>query len=350
MSSTNNDNDVGQHGSGSGEMISSKNECTSCEQNTITEGIDSVAVRDDVSACASCGKEGNGDDMNICNKCKMVKYCNAACKKKHRHKHKKACERYVAELHDKELFKQPPTAEDCPICFIRMPSLYTGRKYKSCCGKMICSGCIYAPVYDDQGNKVDNDKQNECAFCRVVAPKSIKEVVERLKKRVEAEDPIAIHNLGIHYRVGEHGFPQDMDKALELWHRAADLGYAEAYGSIGYAYYWGEGVEVDMKKALHYYKLAAIRGDVMARHNLGNNEYRAGNVNRALKHYKIAVRSGYSKSLKQINEMYKNGRGAGHATKDEYTKALQLYQEYLAEVKSIQRDKAAAFSDEYRYY
>ena len=31
--------------------------------------------------------------MNTCNKCKSVKYCNAACKKKHRQKHKKQCER-----------------------------------------------------------------------------------------------------------------------------------------------------------------------------------------------------------------------------------------------------------------
>ena len=49
----------------------------------------------DSFTCANCGKEGS-DVTNTCNKCKSVKYCNAACKKKHRHKHKKACERYVA--------------------------------------------------------------------------------------------------------------------------------------------------------------------------------------------------------------------------------------------------------------
>jgi hypothetical protein len=47
-----------------------------------------------ISVCANCGKEGD-DVNNICNKCKMVKYCNAACKKKHRHKHKKDCEEHV---------------------------------------------------------------------------------------------------------------------------------------------------------------------------------------------------------------------------------------------------------------
>lgn len=113
----------------------------------------STSDNNDVSVCANCGKEGD-DVNNICNKCKMVMYCNAACKKKHRSKHKKQCERRVAELHDKELFKQPPPDEDCPICFLRMPILYTGWTYKSCCGKRICSGCCYAPLYDNQGNQV----------------------------------------------------------------------------------------------------------------------------------------------------------------------------------------------------
>ena len=55
-----------------------------------------------------------------------VQYCNAACKKKHRSKHKKKCERRVAELHDEALFKQPPLKEDCPICFLPLPSMDTG--------------------------------------------------------------------------------------------------------------------------------------------------------------------------------------------------------------------------------
>ena len=45
---------------------------------------------------------------------------------------------------DIALFKQPPPNEDCPICFLTLPSLHTGRKYKTCCGQMICSGCIHA--------------------------------------------------------------------------------------------------------------------------------------------------------------------------------------------------------------
>ena len=105
----------------------------------------------DISICANCGKEGD-EINNICNKCKQVKYCNAACKKKHRHKHKKNCDEHqrlaadqTAKLHNIELFNFPPPA-DCPICFERLPTLITGTRYQLCCGKMICSGCAFMPL------------------------------------------------------------------------------------------------------------------------------------------------------------------------------------------------------------
>ena len=106
------------------------------------------------------------------------------------------------------------------------------------------------------------------------------------------------------------------------------------------------GVELDEEKAEHYYEIAAIRGDSQARNNLGCMERDEGNVGRALKHWMIAVRSGHSNSLKRIKELYTNG----DATKDDYTKALRVYQSYLSDIKSVQRDKAAAASEMYRYY
>ena len=261
----------------------------------------------------------------------------------HRPQHKKECRKRAAELHDIELFKQPPPAEDCPICFLLLPSLESGSRYKTCCGKTICSGCSYAPLYDNQGNEVDNEK---CAFCRTPLPESDEVCNERTMKRVEAHDPIATFNLGCDYRDGLYGYPQDYNKALERWHKAANLGYAEAYSCIGYAYQYGQGVEVDKKKARYYYELAAMGGDEVSRHNLGNNERNSGNTNRALKHYMIAVRGGDTSSLDNIKELY----SSGDATKEEYTTALQFYQTYLGEIKSRQRDEAAAAYEDYRYY
>ena len=243
---------------------------------------------------------------------------------------------------DEELFKQPPN-KDCPICLLCLPSLASGSVYKSCCGKIICSGCRRAPVYDNLGNEIIEEK---CPFCRTPAWISDEEYDGWLQKRVEVDDAEVIYTLGCNYREGDYGFPQDYDKAFELFVRAGELGHAKAYCNIGHAYENGNGVEIDEKKANHYYKLAAIEGDVNARHNLGNNERRAGNMNRALKHYMISAGGGMDNSLKEIQELYTNG----YATKDDYAKALRAYQAYLAEIKSTQRDKAAAAYADYRYF
>ena len=243
-------------------------------------------------------------------------------------------------ISDDQLFKQPPN-KDCPICNLLLPILGSGRVYKSCCGKIICSGCRRAPVYDNLGNEIIEKK---CPFCRTPAPTSI-ERIERYKKRAELGDAEAIFHLGYNYRDGDDGFPQDDDKAFELFVRAGDLGSAEAYNNVGYAYSNGRGVQIDKKKAKYYYELAAIGGNEVARYNLGVVEEKAGNMNRALKHYMITARDGDSDALKKIQELYTNG----HATKEDYATALRAYQAYLVEIKSTQRDAAAA-AHANRYY
>ena len=91
----------------------------------------------------------------------------------------------------------------------------------------------------------------------------------------------------------------------------------------------------DLKMAKHYYKLAAIGGDVMARFDLGCFEKQEGNMNRALKHWHIAAECGHVDSLHCIREMYSDG----HATKEDYGRTLQAYSTYLDDVKSDQRDR-----------
>ena len=166
--------------------------------------------------CANCGK--GVSNHNICNKCKAVAYCNVSCKKKHKSKHKKKCERRVAELHDIELFRQPPPPnEDCLICMLPLPSLYTGKRYRSCCGKAICSGCIHAVAIRDR-------KEQKCPFCRKPMAKSVEEEMKLAKKRVAVDDAEAIFALGNCYNNGDHVLQRNRVKALELWYRAAELG------------------------------------------------------------------------------------------------------------------------------
>jgi len=290
--------------------------------------------------CANCGKgEDDTNSLKTCTACKMVKYCNRECQIAHRPLHKKECKKRAIELHDEALFKQPPQEEDCPICFLRMPTLESGTTYMICCGKVICNGCIHAVQMRDRGVGL-------CPFCRTPVPKSDEEIIEKEKKRVEAGDAEAIYSLGNYYADGEYGFTQNCAKAVELWHQAGELGCAQAYNNVGTCYNEGEGVQVDKKKAICYYELAAMKGCVIARDNLGCIEEEAGNMDRAIKHFMIAVKGGDKDSLATIQKLH----SIGGATKEEYTQALRSYQAYLDEIKSIQRDKAAAYSDDYRYY
>ena len=310
-----------------------------CEVNDMLQNMRTTGEEENASpTCANCGEgEESSDSLKACAACKMVKYCSRECQIAHRPKHKKECRKRAAELHDEKLFKHPPPKdEDCPICFLRMPTISTGRRYMSCCGKVICSGCFHANAHIDL-------KKQLCPFCRTPAPFSKKENIERLNKRVEAGEAEAIYNKGGFFLDGEYGLPQDYAKALELWQRAGELGYYKSYYNIGNAYYSGRGVEMDGKKGTHYFGIAAIRGDVDARHVLGCIEWNAGNMDRARKHWMIAVRDG--KSLNSVKRSFMDG----HTTKEDYSKALRAYQEYLNEVKSDQRDKAAALDNRYKY-
>ena len=293
------------------------------------------------STCANCGKgEDNGGDLKACTACKSVKYCNRDCQIAHRPQHKKACRKRAAELRDEVLFKEPPPLYgECPICFIRLPTMDNGKRYHECCGKIICSGCCHADVYDNHGNIIVGKK---CSFCRTPFPTTHDEANKRLKKRMEIGDGYAFCMMGSYSFYGHNGLPQNSAKAVECWHKAGKFGYT----ILGTAYSNGWGVERDEKMARHYYELAAMEGNVGSRYNLGVSEYKAGNYDRALKHYMIAVRGGHTDLVKEIQRMYMDG----HATKNHYANALRSHQAYLNEIKSDQRDKAAALYDDCNYY
>jgi len=199
--------------------------------------------------------------------------------------------------------------------------------YMTCCGKTLCRGCVHtfrSRAYE--AGRVEED--DICPFCRTPPPTTNEELIQRYKKRMELNDSKAIYGLGLFYFRGRYGLPQNVAKALELWHRAGELGSFSAYNNIGSAYH--NGVVRDKKKAQHYFELAAMKGNVLARHNLGVVEMKAGNMDRALKHFMIAVEDGYKDSLEGIKALYMEG----HATKDDYATALERFQEYVDEVKS----------------
>jgi len=208
----------------------------------------------------------------------------------------------------------------------------------ACCGKSICSGCMIAA----RKEMIKGNIKRWCPFCRVPLHKTDAEAMERLKKRVKLNDAQAHLTLGHAYRNGGMGLTQDINKTIELWRKAAELGSTNAHFNLATAYHNGYGVEQDRDKALQYWTLSAIGGDETGRYNLGAIEKANGNIDRAYKHWMIAARCGEDDSLKMVGVGYK----AGHVTKEDYATTLRAYQSCGNEMKSKQRDIAAAAHDE----
>ena len=315
-----------------------------------------------MSTCAACGKGGDG--LKACTGCGQVKYCNNACRKAHYKTHKKQCRQQRAGkklatndvaiscsnidalsdemnrivISDDELFKDPPPKEDCPICFLPMPyssgACDVQQVYQPCCGKKLCSGC--KDLATDEMRK--GTIKGCCPFCRKPLPNS-EELLQRYKKRMEAGDAEAFLTLGSHYEDGSSGrlgLQQNREKAVELWSQAAKLGSVEAQFRIANSHYNGQGVAKDIDRAIHYWKLAAIGGHESARNILGNLELN-NDMNNAMKHFMIAARAGYDKSLQEVGEGYT----VGLVPKDEYASVLRAHKDSRDEMKSEQRSKVA---------
>ena len=233
-----------------------------------------------IECCANCGK---GEDENInlkaCVACKLVKYCNRDCQIAHRPQHKKACIRRAAELHDEKLFEDPPPPDDCPICFLPLPGT-DETLFKACCGKLICDGCNCTVIMKYMGKGKKKEDIGLCPFCREPPVRSDEEV-GGVKKLMEKGNAVAYNQLARFYDDGRMGLPQDYTKANELYLKAGELGDAVAYYNLGQSYKNGLNVDRDDQKAKYFYELAAMRGEVNARYNLGMIEGRAGNHGRA---------------------------------------------------------------------
>jgi TPR repeat protein len=283
----------------------------------------------------------------------LVRYCNAECQKKHWAKHKAACKLRAAELRDEALFKDPPPKEDCPICFLPMPlniiccvslppatrssvpindfaianeelAKEPTEKYYSCCGKSLCKGCVHS------FNQTSND-DNKCPFCNSDrAGKTDEEHVEEIMKRVEANDASSIFLLATHYYSGVGGLQQDHTKAIELYARAAELGYIKAHNHLGTFYRKGG----YLKKAKFHWEAAALAGDEAARYNRGMDEYNSGNIEQAIKHWKIAASAGYYKAMHNLRILFDQGV----VCRESIDSTLISYNNSCTEMRSKARD------------
>lgn len=196
-----------------------------------------------------------------------------------------------------------------------------------CCGKSICGGCILknAATIDEKNIKKAAKDPPEppidltCPYCR----ENIEQETfnEKRDKRMEKGDASAINNMAKSYKEGLHGLPKDEVKALELHCDAAELGSASSFKSVSVAFYNGNVVKCDVQKAKKFAKIAAKKGDVFARHNLGIYEERAGRMGIAVKHWIIAASAGLQGSLDKLKAAFPK-----HVANQDLARAFRAFQ------------------------
>ena len=178
----------------------------------------------------------------------------------------------------------------------------------------------------------------KCAFCRKPLPKTDEERIEQLTKRIEANDPVAMREIGL--KIYDEG---DYKSAFEYWTKAAALGDVHAHYQLSCLYRDGQGVEKDVKKQIHHLEQAAIGGQPDARHNLGCIEFENDRMDRAVKHLIIAAKLGLDKSLDGLKDLYRDRC----VSQEDFASALRGHKAAIDATKSPQREEVAAFEKKY---
>jgi hypothetical protein len=196
----------------------------------------------------------------------------------------------------------------------------------TCCSKVICQGC------DDANAKRENKEGLVlCPFCRQPLPSTREEGFKKKMRRINANDPVAIRQVGTQY-----GSKGDYVTALKYLTKAAELGDAAAHHSLASMYHHGHGVEKDQKKKIYHWEEAAIGGHPLARSCLGSDEWENGTIERAVKHWIIAANLGCDNSIKFLKKCY----ASGAVTKEDFAAALRAHHTAVDAMRSPLREAA----------
>jgi TPR repeat protein len=141
--------------------------------------------------------------------------------------------------------------------------------------------------------------------------------------------------LAYQYDQGLRGLQQDRNRAIELFTKAAELGYSNANYDLGVKY----NQQGDMKKSRFHYEVAAMAGHETARNNLGCLENDSGNIVRALKHWKIAASAGCFRAMQVLITCFEEG----YVSRESIDSTLKTYNNSCSEMRSEARDASIQF-------
>lgn len=137
------------------------------------------------------------------------------------------------------------------------------------CAVLLCSNTIKSNVVEPDCDRVFEEAESFCenkekdldsAYC--------KDLFYKLQACASFGDKRCQNQLGIWYELGL-GTEQNYELALTWFEKAAEQGYAAAYGNIGNLYYKGDGVEKDFQKFFKYSSIGADKNHPGCQYYLG---------------------------------------------------------------------------------
>ncbi|KAI9140323.1 hypothetical protein BKA69DRAFT_1039356 [Paraphysoderma sedebokerense] len=167
--------------------------------------------------------------------------------------------------------------------------------------------------------------------------KDYQKAVHYYAKSAEQGNAEAMYNLGVLYSTGIGVSVKDMDVALELWLKAADLtptvevmpglelpnvGVAESENALGVAYRDGSGVDIDYDRAVQWFMKSARKGCPPALNNMGCACLEGQGVKQSDKNaydwFKKAAEAGEPSGQENYADLLLYGKGGPQDTKEAY--------------------------------
>jgi len=154
-----------------------------------------------------------------------------------------------------------PHHEDliCPVCVEELPKNATKFARLVCCGKGLHPSCMKEILKSN----MTQEQKDTCVMCRAKIQVSLKKQMQRIHKHVKEKKAWAQNMLAEHYEAGDgFGITQSSEKAMELFHQAAEQGDIGSMRRIGHLFFQGsDSIARDAKKGRAWMIKAAEHGD-----------------------------------------------------------------------------------------
>ena len=186
----------------------------------------------------------------------------------------------------------------CPVCLEDWDVNELGHFTRVCCCQRICKSC------EDKLGK------GPCPLCRTPLVKGPM-TVSHLKRHIQDGVAEAMNCLGKLY--SQHKLARDFDlvrsakRAVRLWEKAMELGNVGAMYHLAVAYEDGDGVKLNKKKAMHFYRMAADRGCALSQTCLAEMLCESGNIKEAFRYIQLSAEQGFTVGELSLGECYWKG-------------------------------------------